>query len=355
MRRIEVSSHPFLDEKLWPVYVGVMLIMVWLPYMWLIAYICSAILALMVARKYIIQKIIEIAHLSFQQKEHLLFVDDIEDCSMKFKKMDRLITLGIPLSVRLVLKHGLTFEDGERTRFIRWQDEAVFRFTVQAVKRGPTGLEECVMRFKLPFLLGTVFVTDEYVTLPAWTVLPSIRKQLVTESRTLRLGDRLVKHSPLKDPLMIQGSKLYTSDPVKQIDWIATSKTGKLQAKVYQHQNLDTFTLMLDLSGPQGNGLHARYEEMIQQASYLVSYLVKEDCKVELFINRLDANNQLEHLRMGEGRKQLRLALVRLALIHETNHFVASRRFVQIVDRRKHPHAEMIQLNQSQLYGTSVI
>lgn len=153
---------------------------------------------------------------------------------------------------------------------------------------------------------------------------------------------------------MIQSTKRYEQEPVKQIDWVATAKTGKLQAKVYQRQNLDTFTLVLDLSGPLGNGLHARYEELIQQAAYLVSYLVKEDCKVELFINRLDAENHIDHLRMSDGRKQLRLALVHLAWVHESDRFVASKRFNQIIERQNHPHAEVIRIDASLLKQMSI-
>ncbi|WP_215190083.1 hypothetical protein [Exiguobacterium sp. s6] len=108
------------------------------------------------------------------------------------------------------------------------------------------------------------------------------------------------------------------------------------------------------MSGPLGNGLYARYEELIQQAAYLVSYLVKEDCKVELFINRLNADNQIDHLRMSDGRKQLRLALVRLAWIHESDRFVAMKRFDQIIDRQKHPHAELIRIDASLLKQMSV-
>ncbi|WP_230872809.1 DUF58 domain-containing protein [Exiguobacterium sp. SRB7LM] len=90
------------------------------------------------------------------------------------------------------------------------------------------------------------------------------------------------------------------------IDWVATSKVGCVQVKVYERQNLDTFTVSLDLSGPLGNGLHAQYEDLIQQTAYWVSYLIKKDCNVELLINRLDQHSQIDHIVLGEGRKQLR-------------------------------------------------
>ncbi|EPE62613.1 hypothetical protein L479_00972 [Exiguobacterium sp. S17] len=331
-----------------------LVLFVWFPYVWPLAYLCGAVLGLMVIRKWLTKTIVEATSLSFYQKEQLLFVNDCVSLRMDVTAVERLEEFGIPTSVRLVTGHGLTFDEDQRVRVIQLCDESTYSLPIHATKRGPVQVEECILQFRLPFWLGTIFVTDHALTLPSWTILPSITKRNRLDSRMLRMGDRLVKHSPLHDPLMIQSSKQYEQEPVKQIDWVATAKTGKLQAKVYERQNLDTFTLMLDLSGPLGNGLHARYEELIQQAAYLVSYLVKEECKVELFINRLDADNKVDHLRMSDGRKQLRLALVRLAWIHESNRFVASKRFGRIIERQKHSHAELIRIDASVLKQISV-
>lgn len=352
MRQVEVSTPSLLDDKLWPAYIGILLLFIWFPYVWPLAYLSGAILGLMLIRKWLTQKIVEGTRLSFHQKEQLLFVNDRVSLRMEVTGVERLQELGIPTSVRLVTGHGLTFDEDQRVHVIQLREESTYSLPIHAKQRGPVQVNECTLQFRLPFWLGTIFVTDH--TLPSWIILPSITRQNRFDSRLVRMGDRLVKHSPLNDPLMIQSTKRYEQEPVKQIDWIATAKTGKLQAKVYQRQNLDTFTLVLDLSGPLGNGLHARYEELIQQAAYLVSYLVKEDCKVELFINRLDADNQIDHLRMSDGRKQLRLALVRLAWIHESDRFVAMKRFDQIIDRQKHPHAELIRIDASLLKQMSV-
>ncbi len=352
MRQVEVSTPSLLDEKLWPAYTSILVLFVWFPYVWPLAYLSGAIIGLMLVRKWLTKKIVEATSLLFHQKEQLLFVNDCVTLKMEVTGIERLQELGIPASVRLVMGHGLTFDEDQHVHVIPLRDESTYLLPIHAKQRGPVQIDECTLQFRLPFGLGTIFVTDH--TLPSWIILPSITRQNRFDSRMLRMGDRLVKHSPLNDPLMIQSTKRYEQEPVKQIDWVATAKTGKLQAKVYQRQNLDTFTLMLDLSGPLGNGLHARYEELIQQAAYLVSYLVKEDCKVELFINRLNADNQIDHLRMSDGRKQLRLALVRLAWIHESNRFVASKRFDQIIDRQKHPHAELIRIDASLLKQMSV-
>lgn len=183
--------------------------------------------------------------------------------------------------------------------------------------------------------------------LPSWNVLPSMRDAHLTNAKKIKIGDLLVKHSPLKDPLMIQSSKNYESEPVKQIDWYATAKTGKMQSKVFQNQNLDTFTLMLDLSTPQGNGLYSKFEELIEQAAYITSRLIKEDCKLELFINRLDDENRLDHVFLSEGSKQLRRSLVQLSLINESDRLIASKRFLDMVHSRKHQNSELIKINYS--------
>ncbi|WP_251137350.1 DUF58 domain-containing protein [Exiguobacterium sp. s150] len=347
MRQVEVSTPSLLDEKLWPAYTGILVFFVWFPYVWPFAYLAGVILGLMLVRKWLTKQIVGVTGLSFHQKEQLLFVNDCVSLKMDVTGIEQLETLGIPTSIRLVTGHGLTFDEDQSVHTLQLRHESSYLLSIHAKRRGPVQIEECTLQFKLPFWLGTIFLTG--FTLPSWIILPSITRQNRFDSRLVRMGDRLVKHSPLNDPLMMQSTKRYEQEPVKQIDWVATAKTGKLQAKVFQRQNLDTFTLALDLSGPLGNGLHGRYEELIQQAAYLVSYLVKEDCKVELFINRLDADNQIDHLRMSDGRKQLRLALVRLAWVHESDRFVASKRFNQIIERQKHPHAEVIRIDASLL------
>ncbi|WP_214753326.1 DUF58 domain-containing protein [Exiguobacterium sp. s16] len=350
MRQVEVSSPSLLEDKLWPAYTSVMLLVVWFPYVWPVAYVCGALLGLMVARNWMTKQIEQHVHVTFKQKEQLLFIEDTAVYQVNVTGLKRLKTLGLPLSLRFGLQPGLTFTEGGGTHTIQViSEEPRYSISIQAVKRGPTGVSECVLSVRLPFRLGVVLLVEPVKSLPNWTILPSIKKMSLSDSKQIRIGDRIVKHSPLKDPLMVLSSKSYEAEPVKQIDWIATARTGKMQAKVFQRQNVDTFTLMLDLNTPQGNGLHARFEELIQQASYVVSYLVKEECKVELFINRLDRINQIDHLHMNEGRKQLRLSLMRLAVVKEQDQFVASERFSRIVESRKHAQSELITINHALL------
>ncbi|WP_214823525.1 DUF58 domain-containing protein [Exiguobacterium sp. s28] len=353
MNRVELSTPTWLEEKLWPAYTGLMIFTMWFPYIWPVAYVCGIILGLMLARKWLTHIISTSICVSFHQKEQLLFIDDVATLRMTVHGLKQMTTLGIPLSVRVTLGRGITFDNGSSTKTISIEpDEADVPLTIQAEKRGPVKMNECIVSARLPFFLGTVLLVDAVESLPEWTVLPSIKKMNVSESKHYRVGDRLVKHSPLKDQLMILSSKSYEAEPTKQIDWYASAKTGRLQAKVFQRQNLDTFTLVLDLNTPQGSGLHARFEELIQQASYLVSYLLKEECKVELFINRLDHINQIDHLVMNEGRKQLRLSLIRLALVNEQDHFIASKRFSRIVENRKHAQSELITINHEVLLSS---
>ena len=349
---VEWSFPSWFDSKTWPVYACVMVTTVWIPYVWPLAYGCAAILGIFIFRHHLGQRVIQEVDLTFEQHETLLFIDDYTQIQMHVSGIDRFCALGIPLSVQLNTR-GLLVAETATPVTIRLTRDATYYIDAHAKVRGPAQIESCVLRLALPFRIGTLFFTKS-MQLPQFTVLPSISRYPAVSFKQIRMGDRVVRHSPLHDPLLVQSAKRYEQEPVKQIDWVATSKTGKLQAKVFQRQNLDTFTLVLDLSGPLGNGLHARYEELIQQTAYLVSYLVKEDCKVELFINRLDADNQIDHLRMSDGRKQLRLALIRLAWIYESDRFVASKRFNQIIDRQKHPHAEVIRIDVSLLNRMAV-
>ncbi|MEB1809678.1 MAG: DUF58 domain-containing protein [Bacillaceae bacterium] len=353
MQQIDSSCPPFLETRLWPSYFGVLIIVVWFPFVWPLAYVCSSLLAIIFVREQLKKRLPKLLRLTFRQKEQLLFVNDAVHYQLGVDNIEVLNDYGISASLRFKAQSGLIFEDKNAALTIPIaSDKHSYPVPVHAIKRGPTGLEECVLSIHLPLFLGTIFVVYSKDILPQWTVLPPIRKEKVVQSRAHRIGDRLVKHSPLKDPLMIQGSKRYEAEPVKQIDWYSTAKTGKMQSKVFQRQNIDTFTLVLDLSTPQGNGLHAHFEELIQQTSYLISHLLKEECKIELFINRLDQENQVDHLLMSEGKRQLRYSLIRLAMIHENDKFIASNRFQTIVQRRKHPQSELVKINHSFLFNT---
>ncbi|MGA9467925.1 MAG: DUF58 domain-containing protein [Exiguobacterium marinum] len=309
MRQVEISTPSILQDQLWPAYVSLGLLAMWMPYVWPISYICGALLIVMFIRKRIIRTLSNEVSCSIRQKEDLLFIDDETMCIIHIDGYERIIALGVPLSIRLEGNEGMSFENGSGAYDSRIKED-IHHVSVSVVKRGPASIHTCVMRVTLPFHLGTLFFMDEGIKLPSWIVLPAITKSPISESRMIRMGDRIVKHSPLKDPLMIQSAKRYEKEPAKQIDWVATSKTGHVQAKVYERQNLDTITISLDLSGPLGNGLHAQYEDLIQQTAYWVSYLIKEDCKVELIINRLDKNNQVDRVTLGEGRKQFNHAML---------------------------------------------
>lgn len=351
MKQVELSSPPLLESKLWPAYTGIMLLVMWFPMIWPIAYICGIILGLMISRTFILRKVVKTIELSFRQKEDLLFVEDEELFYLTFQNVGRLKEWGLSASIRLLSRQGLTFTDDSNVYTFNVDNEkTLYKIPVRAGKRGPTGIDTCTISMEVPFFLGTILLTYSKEALPKWTVLPSIQKAHLPTSKNFKLGDRLVKYSPLKDPLMIQGTKDYEKEPAKQIDWYATAKTGKMQSKVFQRQNQDTFTLMLDLNTPQGNGLHAQFERLIEHAAYLITKLIKEDCKIELFINRLDESNHLDQLLLSDGRKQLRNSLIRLSQINESDHLVASKRFTTIVDRKKQPQSELIVVNHASIF-----
>ncbi|WP_114571508.1 DUF58 domain-containing protein [Exiguobacterium flavidum] len=217
------------------------------------------------------------------------------------------------------------------------------RFEIEGHERGPVRLPEIALSLDLPLRLGQLVLTS-----PAdaeWTVYPSIdRAQAQVVKNILDLGERKVLHSPLKDRSLQISSAPYRNEPSRQIDWYATAKMASLQSKVYQPSMQDTFTLVLDLSSPSGIALHRQFETLIENTALAARELIASDGKIEVFINRLDENGRLTHLKIKDGPRQLKRLLILLADLSESDLFVGTSRFSTYVDRMKQKQSQRVDI-----------
>lgn len=347
-----LSTHLLLQHRLMPLYLFAGAVFVFMPYVYGIGYglfmLASAVWLLERTRKELERNV----SLQFVQYEDLLFVEDESQLFLEWKGLDHLERLGLPVRLRLKSSTGISFPEHERIPNIYAKEvlykESQTKVWIKAEYRGPAHIEECTVAITLPFRLGT-YLLEIPVTV-RWTVLPSLTLHPPVGTKRLALGDRPLVASPLRNPLQLLGSKQYEGEPVKEIDWYATAKLGRLQSKVFQRTSLDTFTFAVDLSGPSGYTLHHDFESMISQVAFVTSRLLKEECKIELFLNRFDESGKMLHLRLQEGERGTRFILMNLAEIHPGQRFISTDSFVRMVERKRLKQSHLVWFNQDNLY-----
>lgn len=347
-----LSTHAWLQRRLLPAYILSGVILVFLPYVYGFGYMCfilaSATWMLERTRQQLEQKV----DLQFTQYEELLFVGDESQLVFTVNGLDELKRLGLPIRIRLKTSSSISFPAHDRIPSVLDYEvdvgQARHELEVRAEYRGPAAFEECIIAVTLPFRLGTYLYE-----LPAdvsWTVLPSLMLHAPIGTKRLALGDRSFVASPLRNPLQLLGSRPYEGEPVKEIDWYATAKLGRLQSKVFQKTTLDTFTFAVDLSGPSGYTLHHDFESLISQVAFVTSRLLKDDCKIELFLNRFEEDGTMLHVRLQEGERGTRFILLRLADIHPGNRFISSGAFSRMVERKRIKQSHLVWFTQHNLY-----
>lgn len=347
-----LSTHTWLQRRFFSVYVVSGTILVFLPYVSGIGYICFMLASAIWMLEQTRRRLEENLDIEFTQYEELLFVGDDSQLILTVDGLDELENLGLPLRIRLKVSSGISFPAHDCIPSVL--DYAVdvkqarHELMVHAEYRGPATVEECVIAVTLPFRLGTYLYERQVDT--EWTVLPSLLLHPPVGTKRLALGDRPLLASPLRNPLQLIGSKAYEGEPVKEIDWYATAKLGRLQSKVFQKTTLDTFTFALDVNGPSGYTLHHDFESLISQVAFVTSRLLKEDCKIELFVNRFDEAGTMVHIRLQEGERGIRFILLQLATIHPGNRFISTDAFTRMVERKRLKQSHLVWFNQHNLY-----
>ena len=347
-----LSTHAWLQRRLLPIYLVSGSMLVFFPYVYGLGYLCFIVASAIWMLERTRQQLERHIDLRLTQYEELLFVGDESRIVLVVDGVDELDRLGLPLRVRLKSSSGISFPAHERLPNVLDYEVDVGRarheLVVRAEYRGPAMFEECVIAVTLPFRLGTYLYERPIDT--EWTVLPSLLLHPPVGTKRLALGDRPLLASPLRNPLQLIGSKPYEGEPVKEIDWYATAKLGRLQSKVFQQTTLDTFTFALDLTGPSGYTLHHDFESLISQTAFVTSRLLKEDCKIELFLNRFNEDGTMLHVPLQEGERGIRFILLQLATIHPGNRFISTDAFTRMVERKRLKQSHLVWFNQHNLY-----
>jgi uncharacterized protein (DUF58 family) len=212
-----------------------------------------------------------------------------------------------------------------RTTAMRWYERVVWRYRVRCPARGAFRFGPVQLLSGDPF---GIFDTSES---------PSDFASLVIYPKLLPLEELgLLANAPLgdvragqlfRDPLRIVGVRDYhPDDPLKDVHWAATARTGALQTRVYEATTSRSVAIFLDLDTFERyyEGIDsAQGERLISAAATLAQRLLAEGSAVGLYVNGAPA--EFEHLvRLPPGRSPAQLELIMETLARLTLYSVTS-------------------------------
>lgn len=345
--QIERSVPFWLERRLFPLYVTLTFIFLFIPRLSLLGFFFASLATIHFVVGRTEKQLRKDVAIKWRHYEILMFNKEQTSLQLEVFGIDSLTRLGLEATLRLHTDGSVIFPEMDplhpATFHATIDSDEALEIPIQTIRRGPAKFDEIIITVRLPWRMGVYLFTFD--TYPAFTVLPSLTAQAMPLLlQRLRLGERPDRYSPLKNKLVQLGAKPYTAEPSKEIDWYATAKTGRLQTKVFDTSNQDTFTIALNLSGPSGYGLHQQYETFIEQTAFLISELLKEGCKIELFLNRLDTRNKMTQLAMKEGQPQLKHVLMLLSTLSTRDVYVATQQFDRYVTRQKYVNSQLIKI-----------
>lgn len=232
----------------------------------------------------------------------------------------------------------------QRRTSLRWYESVVWRYTVRCPQRGAHRLGPVQLLSGDPFGLYSCDVEIEQpLTLLVYPRLLSLAE----------LG--LPAHSPigdtrapalLRDPLRTIGVRDYApSDPLKDVHWAATARTGALQTRIYEPTTARTLAIFLDLDTFEFyyEGVDpALVERMISAAATLAREGLRAGSAVGLYAN--GAPVEYEHLaRVPPGRSPAQLGQIMETLARLSAYSVTTiARLIQLTAPDLHPGSTVL-------------
>lgn len=255
----------------------------------------------------------------------------------------------IPSGVK-VLDGPVMFSDSRQSNLLRrstglrWYERVIWRYRLRCERRGAFRFGPAQAQSGDPFGIyrsETTFAAD--ATLLVYPRLRSLA-ELGLPARD-PLG--LVRASALlRDPLRVVGVREYApSDPLKDIHWAATARTGTLQTRVYEPTTAHVVALVLDLDTFEFyfQGIDPDLvEHMIGVTATLAHSSITDGHAVGLYAN--GAPVEAEHLvRLPPGRSPNQLAQIMETLARLTAYSVVpGTRLLRLITPELHPGATIV-------------
>ncbi|WP_167562100.1 DUF58 domain-containing protein [Rossellomorea vietnamensis] len=178
-----------------------------------------------------------------------------------------------------------------------------------------------------PLSLQTLRLDYSSTNLPSFKVVPRVLKLNDLKLKSLIQGYKNTSKSLFSDESSIIGTKDYENESFRHIHWLATAKENKLLAKKYQKVQGDLYSIFLNPVGEGPFHLRRDMEDLIEYAVSVCIHLIKEGCKVELWVNYSTGQKGLLRIENDMDRSQLKKIIESLALLDSNGVFLPSSRF----------------------------
>src|SRR5215207_3150083 len=212
-----------------------------------------------------------------------------------------------------------------RSASLRWYESIVFRYRLRCTARGAYRLGPAQIEGGDPFgFYRTVKqITDRTSLIVFPRLLPL--EQLGLPPRH-PLGE-LRARALIRDPLRTIGVRDYhPDDPLKQVHWAATARTGALQTRIYEPTTARELAIFLDLDSFERywQGIdEQQVERLISAAATLVNSGLEDGYAIGLYVNGAPAEFE-QFVRLPPGRSPAQLERIMETLARLTPYSVTS-------------------------------
>ncbi|MGB9739139.1 MAG: DUF58 domain-containing protein [Chloroflexus aggregans] len=231
-----------------------------------------------------------------------------------------------------------------RSTGLRWYERVVWRYRLRCKRRGTFRFGPAQAQSGDPFGIYRSEMT--FAADATLLVYPRLRS-LAELGLPARDPLGLVRASALlRDPLRVVGVREYApSDPLKDVHWAATARTGTLQTRVYEPTTAHVVALVLDLDTFEFyfQGIDPDLvEHMIGVTATLAHSSITDGHAVGLYAN--GAPVEAEHLvRLPPGRSPNQLAQIMETLARLTAYSVVpGTRLLRLITPELHPGATIV-------------
>jgi hypothetical protein len=180
-----------------------------------------------------------------------------------------------------------------------------------------------------PLNLQTTRLDFSGSDLPGFKIVPRIHKLKDLKLKSMLQGFKNTTNSLFIDETNIIGTKDYENESFRHIHWLATAKENKLLAKKYQQVQGDFYTVFLNLAGKGPFHLRQDMEELIEYSVSVCIYLIKEGCKVQLWVNYSTRDKGILRIDNDIDRSHLKKVIETMALINTNGLFLSTEQFYQ--------------------------
>lgn len=211
----------------------------------------------------------------------------------------------------------------QRQTSLHWYESVVWRYRLRCTARGAYRIGPVQLVSGDPFGLTTI--DGEQAVYSSLLVYPRLLSlaELGLPARN-PLGETRAQ-ALLRDPLRTVGVRAYApSDPLKDVHWAATARTGALQTRVYEETTTRTLAIFLDLDSFEFyyEGIDpALVERMISAAATLARTGLDDGYAVGLYANGAPAEHE-QLARVPPGRSPAQLGQIMETLARLTAYSV---------------------------------